>query len=574
MAIADRIAKFFVADGDLSITGERRPVTSAENRVTHLIDGSSYFGALRTEVTALTTPGAGGQFFYFTNWVLMLTTFNGTPTVGGLPSAWEERVGTQEFHLDDSSGAAFPPFLDELAAMAANGVDVRALPWVSPHVLTVHQAAEKEGRYNNYAASLLSVKALRAKPGMERSACLNLLAHPLGAMHLKVIICGDNTAARAYVSGIDFQPGRVDARNHPHGNTLGGGYGWHDIGVRLEGPAVDSVYAAYQRMWNEQISRDPERFRFGDDVVVSHDEEFEPVEDRTWLPIAGATRHVQVLRTLPRMNLAFGSTPAVPVNCLFKAIAGFSRPALSYAPDGIFEFRPALRKAIAAADSYIYVEDQAFTGRETMKWVHDRLVAKPDLKAIFVYGGDPTDPPEVLRLLNMAVNEHLAPAGPAISDRIAFYFRTDGVVVHSKTWIIDDEFAIVGSANAMRRSLYTDGELSVSVLDENDGSGSFAVDFRADLWAEHCGVLDAAGRAAFTDLNRAIKIWDATWSVTGAAAAPSGTLRPFLVRKRVPFTQGGAPDQFPSPIEPVNDEQRAAAETSYATSDGDSREAY
>jgi phosphatidylserine/phosphatidylglycerophosphate/cardiolipin synthase-like enzyme len=573
MAIDDRISKFFVAAADLEIPGEQVPITSAENQVTHLIDGSSYFGALRSEVTALKGPGTGNRFFYFTDWVLMLVAFDATPAVGGLPSSWDEHVQTSAFRLDNSSGAVFPPFLDELAAMSANGVDVRALAWVSPLVLTVKIAAEKEHRYNNYAASLLSVKALREKPGMARKACLNLLAHPLGAMHLKTVVCGDDTNASAYVSGIDFQSGRVDERTHPHGSPAGG-YGWHDVGARVEGPGADTVYSYFRRLWDEQIARDPERFRFGDDEIASHDDQFEPVPDRSFLPVAGATHHVQVLRTAPQMHLAFGSTTAVPVNCVFRAIVGFSRPTLPFAPDGIFEFRAALRKAIAAAETYIYVEDQAFTGREIMKWVHDRLIAKPDLKVIFVYGGDPTDPPEVRMLLNMAVNEHLAPGVPNIANRVAFYFRTDNVVVHSKTWIIDDEFAIIGSANAMRRSLYTDGEVSVGVLDENEGPGSFAVAYRSDLWAEHCGVYDAAGRARFEDLDLAIRIWDPTWSATGGSGAAPGTLRS-LERKRVPFTQGSAADEFPNPVLlPTTPEQRAELDRNYDVSDGDSRQEY
>lgn len=579
MAIDDRIAKYFVTAADLEIPGERVPITSSECRVAHLIDGSSYFGALRQEVDAMKQAGPGNRFFYFTDWVLTLTEYHATAPVGGVPSAWDQKFDSYAFHLDDSSGAAFPPFLDELAAMTAAGVDVRALAWVSPFVLTLDKVAKQVG-YRNHGASTLSVKAIREQPGMAKKACLDVLAHPVGAIHLKMVVCGNDTDARGYVSGIDFQPGRVDARNHPSGKPGGraaGGRGWHDIGVRVEGPGVDTIYSSFRRLWDEQIARDPERFRLGDDQIVSHESDYEPVPDRTFAPVAGGTHHVQVLRTFPRPpTLAFGETPQVPANCLFRIIGGSRRPGLSFAPDGIFEFRAALKKAIAAAETYIYVEDQAFTGREIMEWIHDRMIARPDLKVIFVHGTDPVDPPENQKLRNMAVNEHLAPGVPNVGDRVAFYFRTDGVVVHTKSWIIDDEYAIVGSANAMRRSLYMDGELSVGVLDENQGAGSFAVKYRCDLWAEHCGVYDDAGRAAFADLDSAIRIWDASWSVGGGAGAPAGTIKPFLQRKRVPFSQGPAPDQIApaEPFMPADAAERAQLEIVYDVNDGDSRLEY
>jgi phosphatidylserine/phosphatidylglycerophosphate/cardiolipin synthase-like enzyme len=571
MTIQDRITKFFVDGSDIVINGEDVPVTSSECRVTHLIDGSNYFGALRQEVDAFKAAGAGNRFFYFTDWLLTLIDYAGTAVAGGVPTAFPEPVRSYAFHLDDKSGGAFPPFIDELAAMAANGVDVRALVWVSPFVLEYKMVAEKEKRYSNYASSVLSVDALRKKPGLEHKTVLNLLAHPVGAMHLKTVVCGDDSNARGYVSGMDFQPGRVDTQEHPNGSTSGDGYGWHDIGAKVEGAAVDTIYRYFQQLWNEQIARPVEQFRVDDTTVASHDAQCEPVADRTFLFVPGATHHVQVLRTAPQFHIASSETPVIPVGCILRVLAGFRRPALSFAPDGIFEFRPALKKAIAAAEQYVYVEDQAFTCREIMDWVHDALIATPTLKAIFVYGLDPTDPPDNVELFHMAVNEHLAPGVPDVADRVAFHFRLDGVVVHTKSWIVDDEFAIIGSANTMRRSLYTDGELSVSVLDENEGSGSFAVDYRCDLWAEHCGVYDAPGRSAFSNLDAALQIWHPSWSIGAAPPGKVDTTK--FQRKTVPFVQGTAPDECDPLLLPglPGAKDRAKIDTVYDEKDGDSR---
>src|SRR6185369_14826517 len=66
--------------------------------------------------------------------------------------------------------------------------------------------------------------------------------------------------------------------------------------------------------------------------------------------------------------------------------------------------------------------------------------------------------------------------------------RTGGVhadvYVHSKVAVIDDEWATIGSANAMFRSFYDDTEMNVTVWDR-----AVATDLRADLFAEHLGLL-------------------------------------------------------------------------------------
>lgn len=67
-----------------------------------------------------------------------------------------------------------------------------------------------------------------------------------------------------------------------------------------------------------------------------------------------------MLRTVPRMNFAFFRTDRAPVNCLKRLVSGFKQEKIAFAADGIFEFRAAQRKAIAAVQSYIYIEDQSF----------------------------------------------------------------------------------------------------------------------------------------------------------------------------------------------------------------------
>ena len=118
--------------------------------------------------------------------------------------------------------------------MSLHNTDVRALMWINPFLLKYQKGAERAGGLTSYNIStILSAIALRANPSMAKKVCLNIIAHPLGAIHTKIIICGDDTFVHGYVSGIDLLNSRRDG--HPHPNH------WHDAGVRVEGPAVKGI---------------------------------------------------------------------------------------------------------------------------------------------------------------------------------------------------------------------------------------------------------------------------------------------------------------------------------------------
>ena len=97
---------------------------------------------------------------------------------------------------------------------------------------------EKVGPTGVNLVSIFSAIALRAKPKMSKHVCLNIIAHPLGAIHMKVVICGDNDFVHGYVSGLDLLTSRVDGPIHRTG--------WHDVGVRVEGPAVKGIYGYFK----------------------------------------------------------------------------------------------------------------------------------------------------------------------------------------------------------------------------------------------------------------------------------------------------------------------------------------
>jgi phosphatidylserine/phosphatidylglycerophosphate/cardiolipin synthase-like enzyme len=416
----------------------------------------------------------------------------------------------------------------------------------------------------NYS-NLLSADLLRRKPNMGKKVCLNLIGHSLGAMHLKMLVCGDSNGARAFVSGIDFIPNRVDSQNHINS----GKFGWHDIGAKVEGPAIKGIYAYYKQVWDEQISRNIETFNLaGECKVKSHEKDFEKVPDPNFPIDTPGKMHVQVLRTAPQMNFGLGGiSTSIQLYFRSRLISGFQRKSWDSATNGIFEFRTALYKAIMGAKKYIYVEDQSFWGQPIMEWLRSRLHVEPELHLIMIHHPDPADKPNLGKNLSpltaTAINNYLGPAETNMNNQVAFYERIDEVIIHSKVWIIDDVFFIIGSANCSRRSLYTDGEISIGVIDEEDSK--MAIQFRKLLWGEHCGLFTDQDRAKLDNINLALKIWDESWG--GGGNAPAALL-PIFQRKHVPFEAGTGEGQWPNGVDTSVTAQQ------YDVSDADSRMEY
>ena len=529
------------------------------NQVDYMIDGEDYFGnssqmGLNHEIDLLLGHQATGSFFYFANYWLGLVegpkgTF-GDPmgAKGAVTSAWSDAPNVdvsllKPFRLP---GAA-KDLIDQLEEMAKAGIDVRGFPWVSGPIAHYQAAEERaKGIWSTNIHTLLSVKELRTKSGLSDKIVIDTLSHPLGSMHLKMVICGDDTRMSAYLSGLDFVDNRLATWEHDKSN-------WHDAGARVQGPAAGVIYNFFKKLWDEQVTRvqalaaptNPASVTLNPRIIMFNVNGTKiPSHLASWgilparqPPQPVGTQNVQVLRTLPQMNFAVGATPVLDtVDCPTRTFADVKQEPFSFAPKGVFEFRAALRKAILNANKYIYIEDQAFSALEVMDWINQRLKDIPELKVILLHGRDPADPGTSFMI--EAVNKHLIPGIPNPNDRIVFYERGNGIVVHAKVTIIDDEWAVVGTANCMRRSLYTDTECSVAVLEVDDpDKPSFAKRLRKDLWGEHCNLSPTPSglRDQLLELTGALNIWHSKWGKPIPSTAQI-LLKPEIKRKNLPFS--------------------------------------
>jgi phosphatidylserine/phosphatidylglycerophosphate/cardiolipin synthase-like enzyme len=182
---------------------------------------------------------------------------------------------------------------------------------------------------------------------------------------------------------------------------------------------------------------------------------------------------------------------------------------VTFAPSGIFEIKRLWQKGISGAGMYIYVEDQSFTSTEIFKWLNTALQDNPIVKVVLLTGAqDPTapNPDALLKAMRRNLNDILLKglSRADIDNRLGFFMRSH-TTVHTKTTLVYDNCALVGSANMMRRSLYTDFEHSIGFMDE---AGTAVASYRRALFNAHLGAPGAPN--PMVDVARwfALPYWD------------------------------------------------------------------
>lgn len=448
--------QYFVQSSDAS--------ESADNEITTFVDGKNYFDDLHQKIKNLGS-NPSEEFCYVHAWGL-----------------------ERNFEIDNSG----TKLVDLLKDKAKNDVDVRVMGWFSSTLFLKFSGTG--GRLDDFrrinAETAKTIKELRSEPKLKKKCCLNTMGHAAGAAHAKLALVGDDTETVAYTGGIDPMTSRWAKQGHAQNN-------WHDVQVRIDGPAVRDVFEYYTALWNEVINTAQQKIKIrGNQINVHEKNAPEITTDPDSISVSSPDKH-HVL-----------SVRTVPVKTILT-------PALSFAPSGTFDVAGAWEKAISSATDYIYMENYTFKSPDILTWIANRVQNESDLKVILLIGG-------VGNYDEWAIENHLLdPLGSSEKDRVGIFERTDStsggdsVYVHSKVSLVDDQWFFVGSPNCSPRSLYTDIEHAIGVLDENE---ALATEVRKDLWREHFGM---SSGSQLDDLDKALHVWDSNW---GSAGVSPGSL--------------------------------------------------
>jgi len=247
----------------------------------------------------------------------------------------------------------------------------------------------------------------------------------------------------AFSGGIDINPNRFDL---------------HDVHCRIRGPAAWDHYQIFVKRWTDNI--------YSNRMPINAS-----------IPIPGkcGDKHVQVALTYGNGTKHAG-IDIVP-NVIPPTPRGYT-----FAPHGDRSAKALIRQAISNTQRFIYLEDQYLVDRSMSRALARKL---PSIEFLVILIA-PTN----------SINGELFQGWRRRKDFIDNLVKVDPAkvivcyhtktLVHSKTWIFDDKFAIIGSANCNRRGYTHDSEQIVGIFQMNEADTlCFAHELRMNLWQKH-----------------------------------------------------------------------------------------
>ncbi|WP_394613440.1 phosphatidylserine/phosphatidylglycerophosphate/cardiolipin synthase family protein [Lentzea sp. JNUCC 0626] len=309
------------------------------------------------------------------------------------------------------------PQLRELLSAAAERVPVRVLMWAGPPVPMFEPTRKR---------ALAAQKAFWDSGAVRCE--LDARERTMHCHHEKVVIVDDV----AFVGGLDMtavEGDRHDSPEHPPRDL-----GWHDHVAKLEGPVVAEVAAHFAARWLEIAG------------------ETLPAPE---VPPEAGSSSVQLVRTIPEKTYSF-------------------------APHGDFSLLDSYLRALRAAESLIYVENQFLWSPEITEVLLEKLRRPPsdEFRMVLLLPQKPSNGADTTRgqlgrLLDADTDDRLVAATLVAHGDAPVY-------VHAKLSIVDDRWMSIGSANLNEHSLFNDTEVNV-VTDD----ASVVRATRLRLWSEH-----------------------------------------------------------------------------------------
>ncbi len=464
--------RWFLPASDMA----RSPNYTSDNEVVPLTDGMSYFAHLSKRLEAMK-----GGYIHIAGYRL-------TPSIPLMPS----------------TSPPGPPLVNQLIDLMSKGVTVRLAVWYLPlALLTFFARPLPTRRFNHHKDNVDIVQAINsaAKRGAKPSAATldQRLPFPslflqvpttLASHHQKIVLLRSEDHDWAYVGSTDLAVDRWDTSSHasPRARLKEYWEAYHDIHCVLRGPAVAQIWEVFRQRWNDTTP--PARYPSPVPIIVPP-----PITGEPPAPASYGSQHVQVLQTLA------------------------CRDVYSFAPHGEQTVRKALERAVDRAEHYIYVEEQFFWPCSLVDHLATAVKRNPLLKVVILlaeeleFGG-------ALRIAHHEMrNEAIAKVTGTSVNQVFVYclqqpLTRASIYVHPKLIIIDDCFVGIGSANINKRSLTTDSELHLGIVDSSiipskmNGSPvsvcKFARELRVSLWSEHLGV---SASSQLEDPITALSLW-------------------------------------------------------------------
>ena len=421
--------------------GDGMPPVLSGNEVKYLIDGEAAFSEIDA---AMCKANAPGDFIYIINWFCDV-----------------------DFALvrDAEADQTARTLRDVVERASASGVMIRALLWKEPDSSQNSAAIKFFNGVQNAAAihdnrgdKPLSIAGIRILGSIPRA---------LGAQHQKVLCVFAGGKLVSFCGGMDFKEDRIAIPPPKPPAGLLEGETLHDVHCSVRGPAAFELVKLFAEKWNDHPDAKKLNDAKGELIIPS-------------VPQPAGDHVVQVTRT-------------------------YKDDEYGFCPEGDYSASRMIGHAIRNAKRFIYTEDQYFTGAPAL--TEALIAALPNIEhlTVLLTHWELSDLPFVnsrrRRFLRALIanpeNAHkvrlftLQPHGNTLSFQKGHEPHT---YVHSKVWIIDDEFAVIGSVNSNQRSWMHDSEVAVGIY----GAG-LPQSMRVELWQEHLNMRTPEGAAELRD---------------------------------------------------------------------------
>ena len=409
------------------------------NTVTPLIDGAASFANM---YQALKTANDVSHFIYMLNWHL---------------------------NLDLILSGTLDSKLENVLRDAVNkGVEVRAMLWNDMYKgagLLIPGFLGGNGWNTAQVGRMNDKNNIPPTAHGDAIAILDDNTLDWGSHHQKILIIFGEDGLIAFCGGIDFNRDRIEQWGGQSGAPM------HDVHCRIQGPAAKDLLRIFLNRWYDHPNTPAGSLR-GSNIPNTS--------------IIGDV-YVQIGRTYGNGTMHGGISNRRHL------------PYYSFAPQGEQTASEITIHAIRQAKKFIYMENQYLVSLDVMQALRDQLdqikflviliphTSISDLPQAwqrtktFIDGLTLNNPNKVAvcYLINPLVRSQCTPQ--SIPNNMPHTY------IHAKTYIIDDEFAIIGSANCSRRCLTHDSEVVAGIFHnpEDENVDKFAHFLRTKLWMEH-----------------------------------------------------------------------------------------